>query len=583
MHADTSRGFRSLRIAEAVRAGLILALVGASLALSAGVAEAAATPGSPVTNFGSAGVVSLSTGTQLFGVAVQSNGEVVAAGQSGGEVFVERFTTGGRVDGKYVGPSGYARAVSVQSDGKIVIAGSLGSATKGVMFVQRLTSALTPDSSFGSGGTTKVALPSGGGSSVGNAVAIQSNGTIVAAGTAMLSVPLVGSKVQVAQLRTNGAVVWNKSFPFSIFAAANGVAIQSNGKIVVVGSAKGSSGLTGGLVVGLTSTGALDTTFANGGSLNYFYPTSGYTSFNAVVLQSDGKIVTSGVDASGPNALVVRLNANGGRDSTFGSNGVAAQLSGQLLTIKGDHTGAYGVALAAGGNVVAAGNYEYTATYVNPTLYAFTPAGSPNKALIGGTGTARTMTLAESCALAVIAPSGSLVAVGNTVPNSALPDTSPCGLTSGSAGFVAEYNGFGPTKTALPFAMTLNAVSPYSKTSATKNGFKFSVNCNQACRLKATLTASAAIAKKLGIGKKVRVCKTVRGKRRCTTVTKYSSITIATQQAALKQAGTQSFTMNNTLFQRALRTSKVVAMGLSVSGTPSTGKSQTQAKLITFK
>ena len=114
------------RVASAAFAALTLVLGAAPSAL-------AAAPGSLDPSFGTGGAVTLSTGSQLFGVAVQANGDPVVAGMSGGKVFVERYTTAGHPDGAYSGPAGYARAVAIQSNGNIVVAGTSGGAMLGAL------------------------------------------------------------------------------------------------------------------------------------------------------------------------------------------------------------------------------------------------------------------------------------------------------------------------------------------------------------------------------------------------------------------------------------------------------------------
>src|SRR5947209_10876603 len=112
------------QIIRAVRRALGGSVV-ACLVLSAGVASAAA-PGAFDPAFGGTGIVNAGGNSQLFGVAVQPSGEVVAAGQSGGAVVAERFSTAGALLSTYVGPSGVARGVALQADGKIIVAGGSG-------------------------------------------------------------------------------------------------------------------------------------------------------------------------------------------------------------------------------------------------------------------------------------------------------------------------------------------------------------------------------------------------------------------------------------------------------------------------
>ena len=206
--------------------------------LSAGLAAAgsayAQAPGSLDSSFGSGGLTTLS-GDELFGVAVQSDGEVVAVG-SNGSVLAERLSAGGQPEASYTGPSGYARAVAIQPDGKIVIAGSNGSA----MLIERLNSNLTPDTSFGSGGV--VTLFAG---TAATGVAIAPDGSIVAVGSAgsPCSASTPNSTMDVASLSSTGAVKWNEALdPFFNNPAgiANAVAVQPNGAIVIAGSEQGS-------------------------------------------------------------------------------------------------------------------------------------------------------------------------------------------------------------------------------------------------------------------------------------------------------------------------------------------------------
>jgi uncharacterized delta-60 repeat protein len=397
-----------------------------------GVALAAA-PGSFDGSFGGSGVVPLGAGVQVFGVAVQSDGGVVAAGQSGGRVLVERLGSGGQLAGSYLGPAGYARAVGVAPDGKIVVAGSSG----GAMFVERLTSSLAPDSGFGSAG---VALAFAGQSGVANGVAVGPGGSVVAAGSE-------GGVTGVAQFSAAGTLQWTQS-GFGGNAALNAVAIQPDGKVVVVG-AQNAGRFINGLIARLTSGGALDSAFAGGhGAFTYSFPSSGYTSLNAVALQNNGQIVAAGV-AETPDAIIVRINSDGSLDSSFGSAGAAALPSGEDVLVPDYPIGAYGVGIAGGGRIVAAGNFEVTGTEVDQALWAFTPSGGAESAFTGGAGTTSggpgtvrgpTGTF-EACGMAV-APDGSLVAVGNAV--GLLPDSSPCTVGSGGNGFVSRLIGFGP-------------------------------------------------------------------------------------------------------------------------------------------
>lgn len=412
-------------------------------------AARAAGPGSLDPGFGG-GVVALGGGTQLFGVAVAPNDEVVAAGQSGGAVLVARFTAAGRPDGQAVGGPGTARAVALQSDGKFVVAGASGG-----MFAERFNADGSVDRSFGFGGVAKASAF--GGSGVANAVAVGSDGKIVVAGSVPFADPNggVSTRVAVARLNANGRLdtsfgsggteVVDLGLPAAV---AQGVAVQPDGKVVLVGYEQGSVnyGFFNAIVARLDSNGSLDPSFA-GGVLSYHHPGGGYDSLNAVALQNDGKIVTGGVDLENtPFALFLRVNSDGTLDQSFGSGGATTLSSGNTLTES--PVGANGVGIAGGGRIVGAGAFRDNGEF-HVGLWALTPSGAPDPQLAGGSGIVEQQGGAEACALAV-APDGSLVVAGDTVSPIQPEDATPCSVNGSSSGFAARYTGYGPPPGPLP-------------------------------------------------------------------------------------------------------------------------------------
>jgi len=112
---------------------------------------------------------------------------------------------------------------------------------------------------------------------------------------------------------------------------ARGVAIQSDGKIVVVGNA--AVGLTANNLVNFdfavaryNTDGSLDATFGNGGKVTTDFNGQFDRAF-AVAIQSDGRIVVAGnvgfpiVSGIATDFGIARYNANGALDATFGSGG----------------------------------------------------------------------------------------------------------------------------------------------------------------------------------------------------------------------------------------------------------------------
>src|SRR5262245_31488051 len=103
---------------------------------------------------------------------------------------------------------------------------------------------------------------------------------------------------------------------------AAAVAIQGDGKLVLAGTAFNSSNNTNDFaLVRLNANGSLDTTFGTNGKATADFAGAGASATtdqaSAVALQSDGKIVVVG--SSGADFAVARFNANGSLDTTFGT------------------------------------------------------------------------------------------------------------------------------------------------------------------------------------------------------------------------------------------------------------------------
>ena len=109
------------------------------------------------------------------------------------------------------------------------------------------------------------------------------------------------------------------------FNHGNDLAIQPDGKIVVVGSTSGSPFLDF-AVTRYNSDGSLDGTFGSGGKVTTSFGVDAVG--RAVAIQSDGKIVVTGIAGVGccNEIRVVRYNADGSFDSSFGSGGVVSTL-----------------------------------------------------------------------------------------------------------------------------------------------------------------------------------------------------------------------------------------------------------------
>src|SRR5215203_5662428 len=105
------------------------------------------------------------------------------------------------------------------------------------------------------------------------------------------------------------------------FAQANDTAVQSNGKVVVAGSARNPvEPLNDGLLVRLNADGTTDTSFDDDGVVQV-HVLGDHLTFNAVAILPDGKIITGGTTGDGEWVLA-RFTAAGSPDTSFGVNGM---------------------------------------------------------------------------------------------------------------------------------------------------------------------------------------------------------------------------------------------------------------------
>jgi uncharacterized delta-60 repeat protein len=135
--------------------------------------------------------------------------------------------------------------------------------------------------------------------------------------------------------------------------AVNDVLVQPDGKVVAAGTTTPAGGTGDFALTRYLADGTVDATFGTGGTVTTDASGTGAPdSVNAIVRQTDGKLVAAGITGSGwaCQFALARYLADGSLDPSFGTGGIV--LTGLLSSTYG---GARSVALQTDGKIVAAG------------------------------------------------------------------------------------------------------------------------------------------------------------------------------------------------------------------------------------
>ncbi|HEY6544886.1 MAG TPA: Calx-beta domain-containing protein [Dokdonella sp.] len=309
-------------------------------------------------------------------MALQPDGKIVMVGGTFADFTLARFNFDGSPDegfgdhGKVVtdmvpGVQEQALAVAIQLDNKIVVAGYTRPDFELVFALARYNSDGSLDDGFGAGGRVV-----GGVEGIAYAVAIQPDGRIVAGGRVETGSSFDGD-VQLARFAQDGSpdgsfgVGGSIAVPTDIVgdkdAAANIVLLPGGGIVVSGGSIVGGATDPTGLARYLAD-GSLDAAFGSGGKVILDQRVG-----EGMALQGDGKLVLVGsVETATPPATttrfaVMRLEADGDVDATFGEQGLVTTALSERSDI------ALAVALQGDGGIVVAGA---SSRQVNPDFAA---------------------------------------------------------------------------------------------------------------------------------------------------------------------------------------------------------------------
>jgi uncharacterized delta-60 repeat protein len=207
------------------------------------------------------------------------------------------------------------------------------------------------------------------------AVTLQSDGKIVLSGHAEPN--FTGMAIILGRLKSGSTTLFDPAFgtnghgtvvtPIARFTPGRGaLAIQADGKIVIAGTT--SDNLNENLVLArYNSNGTLDTTL--GGSGIVITDLSKNEVGNDLAIQTDGKIIVVGRGYSGTSSdfLLVRYNSNGSFDTTFGD-------AGKIISDLGGSDSALGMALQSDGKILAVGAKDGDAVLARYSVSTTPPA-----------------------------------------------------------------------------------------------------------------------------------------------------------------------------------------------------------------
>ena len=354
-------------------------------------------------SFGINGVVITTFGTipagapknaVLNSIIIQPDGKLLAAGSvnnrapTNNDFALVRYNTDGSLDSSF-GTNGIvmtsvsdagsfadaARALALQSDGKIIAVGDAFSTSIGRngFAVVRYNENGSLDTSFDGDGKAATSL---GSDDTAFDVVIQTDGKIAVAGRSFNDTNNINN-FALARYNPNGSL--DTSFSDdgktitsidNLTCAAQSLVIQPDGKLVAAGYAtvNDSTQSVGFGLIRYNSDGSPDLSFGAGGIVTTVFRDTVHTDeiANDLILQPDGKLIAAGyslklnsnpLDVTDYDFAIARYNRNGSLDSGFGTAGKA------LTAITNGSDKINALALQQDGKIVAAGYSGGTGDY----------------------------------------------------------------------------------------------------------------------------------------------------------------------------------------------------------------------------
>ncbi|MEZ5308854.1 MAG: hypothetical protein R2684_17045 [Pyrinomonadaceae bacterium] len=276
---------------------------------------------------------------------LQADGKIVVTGRfnrvNGTFFAMIRYNANGSLDTTFNGTGKLAidtlitgEAIASQSDGKLVAAGTFIRVGTDDFAVVRVNSNGTVDTTFDSDGIVSTAVgepTASNGDDKASSISVQQDGKIVLGGTSPFSA--TGRDFALVRYNSGGSLDSGFDsdgilhFPMAVGAVEDrleSMAIDGNGRIVAGGYSVTGAGEESFALARINSNGSLDPGFSGDGKTVFKTRANTFERINDVSIRADGKIVSAGWSGfAATDFTVIRNNADGSLDTTFGSGGAA--------------------------------------------------------------------------------------------------------------------------------------------------------------------------------------------------------------------------------------------------------------------
>ncbi|MFZ4525880.1 MAG: Ig-like domain-containing protein [Chlorobium sp.] len=303
-----------------------------------------------------------------YSIGLQGDLKILVAGDSyagsKSDFVLARYNPDGSPDLSFAGDGtlmtdlggmDYCQSLAIQSDGRILLAGSMPGNGVYDFALVRYDSDGSLDTSFDGDG--KVTTGESGVSLEGRSVVVQDDGMILLAG---VSLGGLNRNFALARYKTDGSLDATFSGDGKLTTDFSGgidegncVIVQSDRKILLAGYSSGAFALAR-----YNTDGTLDASFSDDGKLTTDFATgiNSWCSAESVILQPDKKILVAGMiwnaDLGRYDFALVRYNSDGILDTSFDGDGI-------VTTGLSEHDKGYSVVVQSDGRILVAGSAQW--------------------------------------------------------------------------------------------------------------------------------------------------------------------------------------------------------------------------------